>query len=275
MTSEPATASTTPAQGTYEDGDRRLSWSHEGVSWEGPEGSGRVAGTGRVTRSRGVRWPGFWASLTRWNRARPMLQATFEDARGATLSLRAEVGVCALNGLPPMRQEGAWEVPEEALRGCLEAATVAGAGRVEGADEASWEVPEARTRYQKFLLARLLNNQKSGGAFEFRDLAMDPVALLWLSLRPEVKRIHTLVLRKNRVKDLGIEALFASPYLSPLRILDVGRNGLTARGVEVIGGSSRSAMLRELTLDNNLMGPDAAAALKASGGAWSPCGGCT
>ena len=139
-----------------------------------------------------------------------------------------------------------------------------------GLDEINREIEEKlqknRTRkisiFEQYIKSRISANPKS---LKMTDLEIIPLEAIYLSKHPAIANVETLDLRKNKIGDIGLEAIAQSTQLKHLRKLDLRNNQITRIGVEALAKSTTLTRLQEIDLRVNKLGRRWEEKLKESG----------
>ena len=105
--------------------------------------------------------------------------------------------------------------------------------------------------FEKYIKSRILANPKS---LSMTNMEIVPLEAIYLSRHPAIENIETLDLRKNKIGDIGLEAIAQSTLLKHLRKLDLRNNQITGIGVEALAKSKTLSQIQEIDLRVNKLG---------------------
>lgn len=142
--------------------------------------------------------------------------------------------------------------------------TKGGLEEINRAIEKKFQLSQTRkiSIFDKYIKARIAANPK---VLKMANFEIVPLEAIYLSMHPAIAEVETLDLRKNRIGDLGLEAIAHSPLLKNLRHLDVRNNQITRIGVESLAQSKTLTQLEEIDLRVNKLGKRWQEKLKSKG----------
>ena len=253
-----------PNAGEFRDQSGAVRWSKGTLEWEVDGKEGQLSGAHPidVRLSRGFSGAGAMRIIKFLpSKPKAFVHAILQSG-DETLRLQSLIEFPKAGGLPHKCQ-GGLQVPLEVLKDCVASALAMGAS-LRHIDASEVTSPEARNRRQKFLFNRLNSNTKSAGVLDLKGTALEDGDLIWVAFRPEIARTHTFSLQQNRLRGVGIEALFDSPHLTGPRAIDMSHNRVSPESLRGLSQSPKSRRLRELGVDNNFLGVEGVAALAES-----------